>query len=200
MQCGRGDAEEDHVSGNAQRLCGCPGKEGQGRRIAQATTVVQTPSLCPSADWVTLKVRTILPLILYCFSRSSHAVFGVEVHSQRRRQHGRGEIFSVLSRLFVGFAERMVLGEVAVRDDSAGWATPMDAATRRFGSFVAFLAITANVICPGCRSLSPSSVGIRLQPGGKMLETVTRLHFSILASRVPARTIAGSPCGGLPPW
>jgi len=35
-----------------------------GSKIAEAMTVVQIPSLWPSADWVMLNVLTILPLIL----------------------------------------------------------------------------------------------------------------------------------------
>jgi hypothetical protein len=39
-----------------------------GKSTAQATTVVQSPTL-PSADWVTLNVLKIFPLVLYTFSR-----------------------------------------------------------------------------------------------------------------------------------
>ena len=66
---------------------------------------------------------------------------------------------------------------------SAGVATPIEEAIKRFGSFVEFLAITQKVIRPGCNDFIPSSVDILLHPGGKMLDTVTRLHISIFASR-----------------
>ena len=69
---------------------------------------------------------------------------------------------------------------------SAGIAPPIDAAIKRFGSFVEFLAITVKVICPGFNSFNPSSLLIRLQPGGNMLLTVTRLQISMPAFRKAA--------------
>ena len=53
-------------------------------------------------------------------------------------------------------------------------------------SFVEFLAITVKVICPGFNSFNPSSLLIRLQPGGNMLLTVTRLQISMPAFRKAA--------------
>src|SRR3989339_490044 len=67
-------------------------------------------------------------------------------------------------------------------DPSAGTATPIEDATILFGSFVEFLDMTRNTTCPGCSSLSPSSLETILHPGGRMLETDTRLNFSIPAS------------------
>src|SRR3989442_4044714 len=59
----------------------------------------------------------------------------------------------------------------------------MDDAMSRCGSLVERRAMTAKVICPGCSIGSPCLREISLQRGGKMLETVTRLHFSMPASR-----------------
>src|SRR5260370_37943387 len=39
---------------------------------------------------------------------------GVEVDAQNRRQHGGGQVLRVIPGLLVGFAEAMMLGEVAV--------------------------------------------------------------------------------------
>jgi len=61
-------------------------------------------------------------------------------------------------------------------------ATPMAAETNRLGSFVSFLENTQKVICPGFKEDKPASFDIILQFGGKILETKTRLHFSIPAS------------------
>ena len=66
---------------------------------------------------------------------------------------------------------------------SAGRARPIDAATRRFGSLVSWRAITQWTICPGLISFSPSLRLISLQRGGKIELTVTRLAFSMPASR-----------------
>ena len=55
----------------------------------------------------------------------------------------------------------------------------MAAEMSRFGSFVSLLAITTKTICPGWRIFRPSSAGTCLHPGGRMLETWTRLNFSI---------------------
>ena len=66
---------------------------------------------------------------------------------------------------------------------SAGRARPMDAAMRRFGSFVSWRAMTQWTIWPGMMSFSPSLRLISRQCGGKMELTVTRLAFSIPASR-----------------
>src|SRR3989338_10637567 len=52
---------------------------------------------------------------------------------------------------------------------------------RRFGSFVSLLAITQNVIWPGLRHFVPCSFDISLQPGGRMLDTQTKLYAAISA-------------------
>src|SRR5512136_2489692 len=62
-------------------------------------------------------------------------------------------------------------------------AQPMEAAIRRRGSLVLHLARTQKVIPPGVNSFSPWVRDMILQRGGKMLDTWTRLHFSIPASR-----------------
>src|SRR3989344_2078279 len=67
--------------------------------------------------------------------------------------------------------------------ESAGDAIPREAATKRFGSFVEFLAITVKAICPGRSSFKPSSRDILLQPGGRMLDIVTIFKGSMPASR-----------------
>ncbi len=64
-----------------------------------------------------------------------------------------------------------------------GSATPIDEAISLFGSFVKFLAITQKVICPGSSNDVPCSIVSLLHPPGKILETVTMLHFSIPACR-----------------
>jgi hypothetical protein len=46
---------------------------------------------------------------------------------------------------------------------------------------VSFLAITQNVIPPGISCFNPSDREICLQFGGNILDTYTRLHFSIPA-------------------
>ena len=48
---------------------------------------------------------------------------------------------------------------------------------------VAFRAITQWTIDPGFKSFNPSSREIILQPGGKILETVTKLNGAIPAER-----------------
>jgi len=66
--------------------------------------------------------------------------------------------------------------------ESAGNASPIDAARSLLGSFVSALAMTTNVIWPGLRSFSPSFLGMILQWGGKIEETLTRLQCCIPAS------------------
>src|SRR5690242_12804587 len=62
-------------------------------------------------------------------------------------------------------------------------ATPIDAATKRLGSFVDDSAMTANTTCPGFISDSPSSRSTSSQCGGKIELTRTRLKFARWASR-----------------
>jgi hypothetical protein len=64
-----------------------------------------------------------------------------------------------------------------------GIATPIDEAIRRLGSWVACSASTQWTIAPGRSIVLPLARGTTLQFGGKMLETRTRLYFSICASR-----------------
>src|ERR1043166_9580286 len=62
-------------------------------------------------------------------------------------------------------------------------ATPTVAAMRRWGSRVAASDMTTKVTCPGSRRLAPWARERIRQPGGKMLETRTRLHAAIPAER-----------------
>src|SRR5271155_395912 len=62
-------------------------------------------------------------------------------------------------------------------------ATPMDEASRRCGSWVAFSATTANTTSPGDKYVSPCERGISLQFGGKIEETRTRFCAAMPASR-----------------
>src|SRR6266478_6362842 len=68
-------------------------------------------------------------------------------------------------------------------EGSAGSASPIDAATRRLGSFVEDSATTVNNTCPGCSMLSPSSRSTNSQWGGKIELTRTRLKLARWASR-----------------
>src|SRR5436190_23768059 len=62
-------------------------------------------------------------------------------------------------------------------------ATPTVAAMRRCGSRVAASDMTTNVTWPGSRRLAPCARDRMRQPGGKMLDTRTRLHAAIPAER-----------------
>jgi hypothetical protein len=62
-------------------------------------------------------------------------------------------------------------------------ATPTVAAIRRWGSLVAVSDMTTKVTCPGLRRLMPSLRDMMRQPGGKMLDTRTRLQAAIPADR-----------------
>src|SRR5690606_17842546 len=62
-------------------------------------------------------------------------------------------------------------------------ASPTDEASRRRGSLLQHRLITQYVMAPVCSSFSPCVLEINLQAGGKILDTWTRLHFSIPASR-----------------
>jgi hypothetical protein len=62
-------------------------------------------------------------------------------------------------------------------------ATPIAAEISRFGSLVSLRAITQKVISPGDNSFNPADRVMILQLGGKMLDTYTRLHFSMPALR-----------------
>src|SRR5215510_12097578 len=62
-------------------------------------------------------------------------------------------------------------------------ATPTVAAISRWGSRVAASDITTNVTWPGSRRLAPCARDRIRHPGGKMLETRTRLHAEIPADR-----------------
>src|SRR5215467_1289194 len=62
-------------------------------------------------------------------------------------------------------------------------ATPTVAAIRRWGSRVAASDITTNVTWPGSRRLAPCARDRIRHPGGKMLETRTRLHAAMPADR-----------------
>ena len=55
-------------------------------------------------------------------------------------------------------------------------ATPIDEARSLCGSLVEFFAKTTKVISPGLSLCKPFSREISLQPGGTMLETVTKLQ------------------------
>ena len=59
----------------------------------------------------------------------------------------------------------------------------MAAEIKRFGSFVSFLAMTQWVMLPGSSRFIPSSTERVRHLGGKMLETYTKLYFSMLAFR-----------------
>jgi hypothetical protein len=61
-------------------------------------------------------------------------------------------------------------------------AQPTDAARSLLGSLVQERLITQYVIAPGINSLSPWVLEIILQRGGNILDTCTKLHFSIPAS------------------
>jgi len=65
---------------------------------------------------------------------------------------------------------------------SSGIAHPIDADINLFGSLLQHLLNTQKVIEPGNNFLRPFDLEIILQPGGKILDTVTKLHFSIPAS------------------
>src|SRR5215470_11663006 len=62
-------------------------------------------------------------------------------------------------------------------------ATPTVAAISRWGSRVAASDITTNVTWPGSRRLAPCARDRIRHPGGKMLDTRTRLHAAIPADR-----------------
>jgi len=62
-------------------------------------------------------------------------------------------------------------------------ATPTDDAIWRWGSLVELRDMTTKVISPGWIIVRPFSLGNISHPGGTMLDTATRLHFSIPASR-----------------
>ena len=59
---------------------------------------------------------------------------------------------------------------------------PIDDAASLCGSLVEFLAMTTNVISPGCTIFKPFSLGSCSHPGGTMLETLTKLHICMPAS------------------
>ena len=61
-------------------------------------------------------------------------------------------------------------------------AIPMEAEISLLGSLVSFLAITAKVISPDFSCFKPSFFEIIAHFGGKILETLTILHFSIPAA------------------
>src|SRR5438874_4647748 len=61
-------------------------------------------------------------------------------------------------------------------------AQPIEEAMRRRISLEARRAMTQKAMLPGAMSFTPSSLGMILHFGGKMLETCTRLSFSIPAS------------------
>src|SRR5215470_883167 len=62
-------------------------------------------------------------------------------------------------------------------------ATPTVAAISRWGSRVAASDITTNVTWPGSRRLAPCARDKIRHPGGKMLESRTRLHAAMPADR-----------------
>src|SRR5881392_1660225 len=62
-------------------------------------------------------------------------------------------------------------------------ATPTVAAMRRCGSRVAPSDMTTKVTCPGSSRLAPCARDRIRQPGGKMLDTRTRLQAAIPAER-----------------
>src|SRR5256885_16245429 len=62
-------------------------------------------------------------------------------------------------------------------------ATPTVAAIRRCGSRVAASDMTTKVTWPGSRRLAPCARDRIRHPGGKMLDTRTRLHAAIPAER-----------------
>jgi len=70
--------------------------------------VVQRPFLSPTADWVTLGVRTICWRFgRFLFSRPSSV--WVKIHIESCCEHLGGELFGVISGLVLGFAEAVVL-------------------------------------------------------------------------------------------
>src|SRR5262245_35446123 len=62
-------------------------------------------------------------------------------------------------------------------------AMPMEAAIRRCGSLVSDWLMTQKTTSPARRNFSPWDFGMILQPGGKMLDTRTRLKLAMPASR-----------------
>ena len=63
------------------------------------------------------------------------------------------------------------------------------------GSFVSLVLITQKTIWPGSSSLTPCALDTILQFGGKILDTLTRLHFSIPAFlRASSRDCSFSLC------
>ena len=66
---------------------------------------------------------------------------------------------------------------------SAGRASPIDAAIRRFGSLVEDRAKIVKAICPGLIYFLPYCLGFILHCGGFILDTDTRFRSAISASR-----------------
>src|SRR3989304_1118721 len=64
-----------------------------------------------------------------------------------------------------------------------GMAQPTEAARSLLGSLLVSLLMTQNTIWPGESFLSPTVLGTIFAAGGNMLETCTRLNFSMPASR-----------------
>src|SRR5438132_944818 len=74
-------------------------------------------------------------------------------------------------------------------------ATPIDEASRRWGSRVVFSATTAKTTSPGCRYFTPSLRASSLQLGGKMEETRTRFWAAMPASRnASSKEVSRSRC------
>src|SRR5436309_8228409 len=135
-----------------------------------------------TADWVTLKVRMISPEILNTcsfssqFALSSNSRPRVDASIEAAMSSANSPAYSsVCPYAWCSLKYPYVLL-------SAGMAHPIEDAISRRISFDASRAMTQNAMLPGAMSFTPSSFGMILHLGGKMLDTWTRLSFSMPAS------------------